>query len=542
MRSIVPVRIAVVLASAAIAAVVAHFAAAAWIERGRINHITELNDVALRRSESAIDAGFAALRDLIAHTPIGCDPDALQAIRLGIYQRGTIKDIRIADRNGAVRCSAYPETLEFDLDWPRRNKMTEGLEPGTTLFRVEQFSSTALGLMQDYSPTSSLAAILSINATIFDIMPSELLGESEVSLALTNGERIMGFASRPGHEMDDAIAFTRTSTAYPIRTTIRIGKAAYTRWNREDYPLILALGILLGLVSGALLASLIGRPRNRIAEIDRGLAAREFKPYLQPIFDMHTGEIVGCEVLVRWIKGDMVIPPSRFIELAESSGRIGRMTWQILEPALRELREVTLERERFKISFNVTPELLVSEGFSAALDRIVRASGVAARHVVVEVTERDELQNPALACETVAHLHELGFRVAIDDVGIGHSGLSQIQRLGADIIKIDKFFVDLVARDTSATAVIEMLVKLARELKMTVVAEGIESPEQIAALIACGVTQGQGYIVSPPVPPRKFLELLAQPRSIPAPPIAPSAVPTAADTAAGMSADMAHVV
>ena len=527
MRSIVPVRIAVVCASVLTAAVIAHFAAASWIERSRVNYLTELNGIALRRSEAAIEAGFAAVRELIGRMLIGCEPDTLQAIRLGIYQRGTIKDIRVTGPDGAVRCSAYPETLEFDLDWPRRNRMVEGLEPGTTLFRVEQFSSVALGLMQDYSATSSLAAILSVNATILDIMPSELLGESEVALELTNGERLSGFAATSDRPIADAVAFTRASAVYPVRTTIRIARPAYERWNREDYPLILALGVLLGLVSGALLASLIGRPRNPLAELDRALAAKEFKPYFQPLFDLRSGEIVGCEVLVRWIKDNMVIAPSRFIELAESSGRIERMTWQILEPALHDLRAVVQERGNFKISFNVTPGMLIAGHFPAELDRVVRASGIAARHVVVEVTERDEFEDPALAARTVARLRELGFRVAIDDVGIGHSGLSQIQRLGADIIKIDKFFVDLVARDASAVTVIEMLVRLAGGLRMAVVAEGIETAEQVAALIVCGVVEGQGYIVSPPVPPQKFRELLAQPHSIPAPPLVPSATPAA---------------
>ena len=108
----------------------------------------------------------------------------------------------------------------------------------------------------------------------------------------------------------------------------------------------------------------------------------------------------------------------------------------------------------------------------------------------------------------MAELRDLGFSVAIDDVGIGHSGLSNIQELRANIIKIDKFFIDSIGRDPAATAVIEMLVRLARELKMSVVAEGIEERPQLAALIACGIEQGQGYLVSPPLPFAEFDELL----------------------------------
>jgi len=105
----------------------------------------------------------------------------------------------------------------------------------------------------------------------------------------------------------------------------------------------------------------------------------------------------------------------------------------------------------------------------------------------------------------VAELRDRGFNVALDDVGIGHNGLSQIQALGANVLKIDKFFVDSISRDAAAHATVEMLVRLARELKMTVLAEGIETEEQRLTLTECGVTEGQGYLVSPPLPVDKFM-------------------------------------
>lgn len=107
----------------------------------------------------------------------------------------------------------------------------------------------------------------------------------------------------------------------------------------------------------------------------------------------------------------------------------------------------------------------------------------------------------------VTELRDCGFRVAIDDVGVGHSGLSRLKGLGANTIKIDKFFVGTITVDASTTTIVEMLVALARELHMTLVAEGVESEDQVRALIACGVDEGQGYLVAPPLPCKKFIEL-----------------------------------
>ncbi len=113
---------------------------------------------------------------------------------------------------------------------------------------------------------------------------------------------------------------------------------------------------------------------------------------------------------------------------------------------------------------------------------IVASARVSSRQVVLEITERNELPDLEKAACVVRELRELGFRVAMDDVGVGHSGLSQMKGLGANTIKIDKFFVDTITQDGSAVTIIETLTRLARDLQMTVIAEGIETDEQLQAL------------------------------------------------------------
>jgi sensor c-di-GMP phosphodiesterase-like protein len=132
---------------------------------------------------------------------------------------------------------------------------------------------------------------------------------------------------------------------------------------------------------------------------------------------------------------------------------------------------------------------------------------VSARQIVLEITERDELQDLAKAAAIVKELRELGFNVAIDDVGVGHSGLSHLKALGASTMKIDKFFVDTI-KDESTLHIVETLVRLAKDLQMSVVAEGIETEQQMQSLRACGVEEGQGYLVAPPLPAAKFIELV----------------------------------
>ena len=128
--------------------------------------------------------------------------------------------------------------------------------------------------------------------------------------------------------------------------------------------------------------------------------------------------------------------------------------------------------------------------------------------VVLEVTERDPIENFTETRQIIAALQGLGVRIAIDDVGTGHSGLSYMLKLGVDIIKIDKMFVDAIGTDRNSTTIVETLVDLARNMRMDVVAEGVENFEQVMHLRALGVRLAQGYVFAPPLPSSSFLQLV----------------------------------
>jgi EAL domain-containing protein (putative c-di-GMP-specific phosphodiesterase class I) len=130
------------------------------------------------------------------------------------------------------------------------------------------------------------------------------------------------------------------------------------------------------------------------------------------------------------------------------------------------------------------------------------------QQVVLELTERDPIENFAEARQVIAALQALGLRIAIDDVGTGHSGLSYMLKLGVDIIKIDKMFVDAIGTDRNSTTIVETLVDLAHNMRMDVVAEGVENFEQVMHLREVGIRSAQGYVFAPPLPGSAFLQLV----------------------------------
>lgn len=487
-----------------------HFAATKLIDTQRARQLHNLNDIALRRAETVVDNGRTALDEMAGYLTAGCDPSVLQALRLQVYQRSSIKDVRLINRDGTVLCSAFSETLEFDKGWVQRRDMLPSADGKTLLFRVDQFNGTALGIVKDISEQRSLVTIISLSAYVFDLLPEELRDHGAISLALNNGH-LLASSRRGGPGGLRQGAYAAASARYPFETSINVEAQALHGWNTDCYWPIIASSVGLGILFGSLLATIMFRPISPVAELDNALASGAFKPYFLPTFDLRSGAIVGCEVLARWIKADgTVMPPLTFIPLAESSGRIEPLTWRIIEQALAELRSVLKQDRSFVVSFNVMPRHMVSDDFVSRLRAIAIAMRVSPRQIALEVTERDAFPDLAKAAAVVAELRGRGFSVALDDVGIGHNGLSQIHALGANVLKIDKFFIDSMGCGGAGRTTVEMLVRLAAEMKMSVVAEGIETEDQRRALIQCGVSEGQGYLRSPPLPAADFKAILAQ--------------------------------
>lgn len=495
------------LACAGVFVLAGHLAASQLIEMQRMRQLHELNDTALRRAELVADYGQTSLDEISKRIVGDCNSSALQVLRLQVYQRSNLKDVRIINRDGSVICSAYSETLEFDKGWVQRDQMLPTTEGDALLFRVDQFSGIALGIAKDFDKQMSVAAIIGLNASLFDLMPKDLRDFSTVILKLSNDQVVAGDrANAEDVVFRDPVVLSQNSQRYPFRVEMRVEGSALAAWDNEPYCLIVGLAALLGLAFGGLLAHAAFRPPSPIAELDAALASGAIKPFFLPTFELRTGRIIGCEVLARWIKPDgTIVPPMSFIPLAETSGRIEQLTWRVLRQALADLHPVLSSDRGFTMSINIMPRHMLSDGFVDRLRAIAVEQRVSPRQIALEVTERDAFADLKKAARVVAELRDRGFNVALDDVGIGHNGLSQIQALGANVLKIDKFFVDSISRDAAAHATVEMLVRLARELKMTVLAEGIETEEQRLTLTECGVTEGQGYLVSPPLPVDKFM-------------------------------------
>lgn len=235
--------------------------------------------------------------------------------------------------------------------------------------------------------------------------------------------------------------------------------------------------------------------------------------HLQPKINLRTETLVGFEALARMpleIDGrSLTVFPDYFIPIFETAASMHKLTARIITQTLESLKRIHLICPEISASINLSMQDLELEGLVDFIQNELQEHGLLPRHIVLEVTETSLAKNLSLCMETVAKLRLMGCSVSIDDFGTGFSSFKQLRELPFDELKIDRTFVDAMANDKSANAIVDACQAIARAFNMRVVAEGIETREQHDLLVEKGCNQGQGYYYSPPLAEQAFLDWVA---------------------------------
>jgi EAL domain-containing protein (putative c-di-GMP-specific phosphodiesterase class I) len=248
-------------------------------------------------------------------------------------------------------------------------------------------------------------------------------------------------------------------------------------------------------------------------ELRSGINRGEFVLHYQPIVCLSTGEIVGVEALVRWQHPEWgLVLPARFIAEAETSGLIVALGEHVLDVACRQLvawRSGPLRnRDDFQLAVNLSARQLAEPGLVASVRERFRALGIEPSWLNLEVTETALITDVEASAALVGELKAMGVGLAIDDFGTGRASLSYLHRYPVDVVKIDRSFVASLGSGGRADAVSRAVIQLAHDLRITTVAEGVETAEQIRQLRLLGCDIAQGYYFSRPLPADELLPLL----------------------------------
>jgi EAL domain-containing protein (putative c-di-GMP-specific phosphodiesterase class I) len=245
------------------------------------------------------------------------------------------------------------------------------------------------------------------------------------------------------------------------------------------------------------------------AELEQALATERFELHYQPLFDIATQRTLGAEALLRLrTEEDELIPPDRFVPLAEELGLIAPIGRWVLREACQQLKQWQQQgHDPLRIAVNVSPVQLADENFVAEVIEAVEDAGIAYHDLELEITESQIVEYLPLVEQAFQTLSAMGVRIAIDDFGTGYSALAYLTRLHWHTVKIDRTFLTNVPHDASAAQVVSAIIAMAGELGLQVTAEGVETEAQYRFLVEEGCDKGQGYGYARPQPGTNFLGL-----------------------------------
>lgn len=245
-------------------------------------------------------------------------------------------------------------------------------------------------------------------------------------------------------------------------------------------------------------------------ELRHALERNEFELHYQPQVDLRSGRIVGMESLIRWNHPELgMVPPARFIGLAEETGLIVPIgAWVIRTACAQNLAWQRAGLGRLRVAVNLSARQFAQKNLAESIMNTLDETGLAAQDLEIELTESLVMTDVERAVGVLDELNEIGVQLSIDDFGTGYSSLSYLKRFPIHVLKIDQSFVRDIATGTDDAAIVALIISLAHSLKLNVIAEGVETPDQLAYLNRHGCDEMQGYLFSKPVPAAAFEKML----------------------------------
>jgi diguanylate cyclase (GGDEF)-like protein len=297
-----------------------------------------------------------------------------------------------------------------------------------------------------------------------------------------------GIACYPEHSRDPAELCWRASSARADALARHETSAIY-RLGQEDRP---------------------RRLIRIVGDFPLAVERNELRLAFQPKVDCMTREVYGVEALVRWQHPELgFLMPDAFVGAIEQAGGVARLTRWVLRDAISQVAVWHAQGLDLTVAVNISVDDLIDEYLPYYLLDLVKRHAVPPGKLTLEVTESAMMHNIHKSLAVVSCIHELGFRISIDDFGTGQSALTQLKRLPVDELKIDRSFVQAL-HDRKDEAIVRTTIDLAHELGLSVVAEGVENADTLNRLASFGCEYAQGYYIGKPLPPQDFAAWLAQ--------------------------------
>ncbi len=450
-------------------------------------------------TENSVYSGLKALRSVIDSSPSLCTPTFISNAQKAFRASLTLRQILVENMDGVQYCDVFGNQVDYSP-----LSQTLSLPGRAETMTIVELAGYDLPMVKVSRLVGSkrVSAFIYLSARLGADVPLDFKGVTTFRISLTNDTPIITYGNYDtfANRTNDLAFISANSFAseIPVRSEVAIPFAdVRARYSDLDW----AFTISACLISAGILFVVLQHVRRETLpamDIERAIVLGELRPFYQPVIDLSTGRLLGCEMLVRWVKRNgQIIPPSEFIEYAETSGMAIPMTVHLMQIARMELAELIEEMPDLKLSINLFEGHFRDGNIVEDVQAIFEDSPIKFRQLVFEITERRPMSNAMQASSVIAGLHALGCKLALDDVGTGHSNLAYMQTLGVDVIKIDQVFVRMIHPDTTRLPVLDGLIEMAHDMGAEIVAEGVETEAQALYLREHGVRQAQGFLFAP---------------------------------------------
>jgi len=227
---------------------------------------------------------------------------------------------------------------------------------------------------------------------------------------------------------------------------------------------------------------------------------------LQPQVDLDTNKITSAEALMRWINHGQHIPPDTFVSIGEETGLIDPMTQWVINTSFRQAAEYHRHNIKLQIAINLSVNNLYDKEFPVFLDQALRTWRVPPEQIVLEITEGSVMENTHDFKNILFELKDLGVKLSLDDFGTGYSSLSYLRNYPFDVLKIDRAFVQDASQHASGISLLRAIISMADSLELEVIAEGVETLEQLSFLQEHHCDAVQGFLLGRPLPAEQLGE------------------------------------
>jgi sensor c-di-GMP phosphodiesterase-like protein len=434
-----------------------------------------------------------------------CSPEHIARMRTLALDALSVGEIGYFE-NHVLKCTSWGMTEEHIPQLPGDYKTADGIDVTVRMHPAVSGGKPMMALQyQDYNvlvdPLRFVDVIVDpgIHLAIANEYGTEI---AELNAPDPGLVRSIIADPRNGMDSDNLFAVARAAGWIAVATENR---GEMLNNLRREQLMLLPIGAFIAVFIVGIVIWFSRKRLSPLGELTLAVQNREFVVHYQPIVELKTGQCVGAEALVRWRRPDgSLVRPDLFIPLAEDSGLILPITDQVIDTCIHDLGKLLTANRALHVSINLCASDLETGRILPVIQKAQERTNIFARQIWLEVTERSFLEIEA-ARSTIIKAREIGYSVGIDDFGTGYSSLQYLQGLPLDSLKIDKSFIDTIGKVTATSSVTPHIIDMAKTLNFVIVAEGIETQEQLDYLRARDVDLGQGWLFAKAMPADEFI-------------------------------------